>query len=89
MYEIGRVYIWQNLREHKYLNGTGTTVIGSMEPFEYERGGKQFYYCETDTVLDDGRCLWATYGELRLKNPPSTGEKSIFDLFKAPSHEPA
>lgn len=88
MYEIGRVYIWQNLREHVGFNGTETTVIGPMEAFEYKGGGQQFYYCETDTVLDDGRALWATRGQLRPKNPPS-GEQSILDLLRVPEHESA
>lgn len=71
MYEIGKVYVWQNLREYAHLNGTETTVTGPLEAFNYKHlPGVHFWYCETDTVLDDGWVLWASRNELRPKNPP-------------------
>jgi len=82
MYEVGKVYVWQNLREHTSVNGSETTVIGLPEKFELKgSGGVTITYCETDTILPDGRVLYATHGELRPKSQP-TGEQLVRDLFE-------
>ncbi len=91
MYEIGKIYIWQNLREHSQLNGMETTVLGPMELFEHKNfpGTLRFHYCETDTILSDGRVLYATFGELRPKQNPE-GERKVMDQFQPkPELEPA
>lgn len=90
MYEIGRVYIWQNqVAGYARINGQETTVTGSAREV---RGvdGRVFVGQRTDTpgVFYTKGFIFAERGDLRPKNPPS-GEKSISDLFKAPSHEPA
>lgn len=83
MYEIGKIYIWQNqVGQYAHYNGTECTPV---EPASWWR------------VNDDGRMLWAQLvdcydgypmcaerGDLRPKNPPP-GERSINDLFKLPA----
>lgn len=82
MYEIGKVYVWQNLVEYAYLNGTDTTVTsGPILALDVDSG--QFLRGQrTDTTVD-GITFAAQAGDLRPKNPPP-GEQLIRDLFIEP-----
>jgi hypothetical protein len=80
LYEIGRVYVWQNQRwPYESLNGVETTVTGDIEHCEVTgRSGQQ-----TATIWQSsGSPLIAEAGDLRVKNPPP-GELSILDQFKS------
>lgn len=82
MYEIGRVYVWQNqVGPFACLNGKETTVIGPLEShWQYPtRIGQR-----TDTLDPTAPgVLHAEHGDLRPKNDPK-GERGIMDLFKLP-----
>lgn len=92
MYEIGKVYIWQNqVAEFAYLNGKETTVIGGPAECVDTFTGKASIGWKTDTPYtrsDSDGFFYAAAGELRPKDPPK-GEQSILDLFKLPDLEPA
>lgn len=84
MYEIGKVYIWQNLvGPMQHLNGTECTVLGPPMLFPGLTPGQL-----TDTLARDDPTLsiYAERGDLRPKNPP-LGERSIMDRFKLPELE--
>jgi hypothetical protein len=79
LYEVGRVYIWQNQRAHyKHLNGLETTVTGDIVPSGFDgRSGQP-----TDTISrSSGSPMMAEAGDLRAKSPPP-GEQSVLDQFK-------
>ncbi|WP_290872081.1 hypothetical protein [Aquabacterium sp.] len=87
IYEIGRVYIWQNQTgEMAFLNGTECTVVGHMEYFKILNRDDWEWGQETDS-FDHESDFMAQAGDLRPKDPPP-GEKSISDLFKLPQLEP-
>jgi hypothetical protein len=85
MYEVGKVYVWQNqVGDCEYLNGSETTVIRPLGPRfkrpEYGIGIEKAW--ETDTKhRASGYCVEAYFGELRPKNPPP-GEQLVRDLFE-------
>lgn len=81
MYEIGRVYIWQNLVNDPQHNGSECTVIGDIEEYTDIYGNRKIGQ-ETDTIWD-GVVIMAHKGYLRPKFPPS-GEKSISEMFSKP-----
>lgn len=92
MYEINRIYIWQNLvGKFAHLNGVETTVTGECIVLGLE-GGSVIVMWPTDTTIpgSKGECfLFAEKGDLRPKYPPS-GEESILSLFTlTPELEPA
>jgi len=82
MYEVGKVYIWQNMRKTlASLNGTECTVIGAPKQYK-DPDGTLFIGQATDAVhpLVERLGVAATYGTLRPKNPPA-GERFIMGLF--------
>lgn len=84
LYEVGRVYVWQNQRwPFERLNGLQTIVTGNIEHFDViGRNGQ-----ETDTIWQSGGSpMIAEAGDLRAKNPPP-GELSVLNQFKC--QEPA
>ena len=81
MYEIGRVYIWQNQTRFA-INGTECTVLSKPIYFLDDDTGRLEIGQETDTWID-GLQIMAEPGDLRPKSPPS-GEQSIRDLFANP-----
>lgn len=81
-YEVGVVYIWQNLIEHCTHNGKECTIIGDIQEFVCEYDGKTHLGQKTDEI-ENGNNIMALKGQLRLKNPPS-GEKSISEMFSKP-----
>lgn len=91
MYEVGKVYIWQNrVGDAAVLNGMETTVLGKSSGRDLETG-EYFNGWQTDTPSSkfSGMNISAKAGELRLKNPPR-GEQKIRDLFEPkPLLEPA
>jgi hypothetical protein len=91
MYEVGRVYIWQNCTgDLACLNGTETIVLEAASRYLSDKGRWEFG-CLTDTQdpLGDPEVeVYAEPGDLRPKYPPS-GEQSVLDLFKRPELEPA
>lgn len=81
LYDVGRVYVWQNLRwPYECLNGLDTTVTDDILHCDVTgRNGQQ-----TDTIWQcSGSPMIAEAGDLRSKNPPS-GELSVLDQFKSP-----
>lgn len=90
MYEIGRVYIWQNQSGVlAHLNGTETTVVGPVETHLDLITGKRLQGQATDSTCPrDSNFYFAEAGDLRPKNPPA-GERSVLDLFKLPELETA
>jgi len=79
-YEVGKVYVWQNLVGiDECLNGTETVVTGDAEKAHYIGVGPIWVH-PTETLLCTGRIAYAAQGALRPKNPPS-GEQSIADMF--------
>lgn len=84
-YEVGRVYVWQNLTldSMRHLNGTETTVTGDVVMVWSMMHGRLMPGQPTDTALPDGRTVAAAPGHLRPKNPPP-GEQSVLDMFKQP-----
>lgn len=87
MYEIGRVYIWQNqVGEWAYVNGSETTVLGPVEEYRGKDSGMLYKGQRVDSPM---LLPWHTYaqpGDLRPKNPPP-GERKINELFRAPELE--
>ena len=80
-YEVGRVYVWQNLVLHAHLNGTETTVTEDVKLHAVGVGIRKPAQL-TDTLGPDGvRFFAAGPGSLRPKNPPP-GEQSVLDMFK-------
>lgn len=81
MYEIGKVYIWQNqVGDGAYMNGTETTVTGAPITGHDPFSGAYFPAQPTDTLCSAGRVVHALAGRLRPKNPPP-GEQLVRDLF--------
>ena len=79
-YEVGKVYVWQNLTgPWAQDNGKETTVIGNFIKFG-ESGGQ-----ETDTPHPLGGHFFALKGSLRPKNPPS-GEQKIAEIIAGKLH---
>lgn len=82
MYEIGKVYIWQNLAKGAHLNGTECTVVGPVKKLLCPVNNEIWMGQETDTVDPrDGKIVYAEAGKLRPKNPP-TGEQKIRSMFE-------
>ena len=95
MYEVNRVYIFQNqVGMFAYLNGQETTVIGPPRKLPNPLCGHGGLHQETDTppphwlrgVTETN--VFAGPGDLRPKDAPP-GEQSVLDLFKLPELEPA
>jgi hypothetical protein len=95
MYEIGKVYIWQGqMGEFVYLNGTETAVLEgpvlkndlSLHGFSANAGTVRTVWLTDSPLPQDFKGLknarvYATAGDLRLKEPPN-GERSILELFE-------
>jgi hypothetical protein len=82
-YEVGRVYVWQNLQgAFAYLNGKETTVTGDAK-MHSDRFGNHEVGQTTDTSTGDGGFFIAGKGMLRPRRPPP-GEQSVLDMFKQP-----
>lgn len=79
MYEIGKVYIWQNLDGPDiYLNGTETLVMGPMRRCRDQFDN--FVMAQlTSTPHVSGRKMGAQRGMLRPKHIPP-GEQLISDI---------
>lgn len=88
MYKQGIVYIWQNLPSKvAYLNGTETVV--TSEKLKYKN--KSYWTTDTltyDAVEKEEYFLLAEPGLLREKYP-SSGERTILEMFKQPELTPA
>jgi len=84
MYEVGKVYIWQNAFKAPYINGKECTVIGELTTFIDPINGDEWEGWETDLIdpIVGDNCI-AQKCQLRPKHPPS-GEQSIYDQFKRP-----
>jgi len=85
-YEVGKVYIWQNLvGDDAFLNGRETTVTGPLEYCIRKQTGEALIGQPTDTPhpCSPGKVCYAVQGWLRPKNPPS-GERGISELFNLP-----
>lgn len=83
MYEVGKIYIWQNLAGYyAVLNGTECTVIGPVTRYRNLQLGGLMYAQPTDTQSPTraGATMVACRGDLRPKDIPS-GEQSVRDLF--------
>lgn len=81
MYELGRVYIWQNqFGEMAHLNDTETTVLTRPLAVNTD-GGRRIVAQVTDSPAPPGMYTMAEPGDLRPKNPPS-GERKINDMFR-------
>lgn len=84
MYEIGKVYIWQNCTGlYAHLNGTETTVTGAPSSgFDVVTNTPTHWGQETDTpaFFPGASFIWAERGDLRPKNPPP-GEQLINEMF--------
>lgn len=80
MYEIGKVYIWQNqVGELAYINETECTVLGP--PLEFlMNDGRLLIGQITDTECTVNGGIFAERGDLRPKNPPP-GEQLINEMF--------
>lgn len=78
MYEIGKVYIWQNqVGEYARLNGTECTPVEPARMWDFADG------CPTimgQLVSTDYNGMVAFRGDLRPKNPPP-GEQLINEMF--------
>lgn len=90
MYEIGKVYIWQNQAgAFAALNGTETTVIGPPMRRPDALFNANTIFQETDTPPPDYlRAMVSTNalagpGDLRPKDPPP-GERTVRAMFKLP-----
>jgi len=82
MYEIGRVYVWQNLPPSPHSevqNGSECTVVGP--PKYMENKAREWVVGQPTDSFDGGDRMWALAGNLRPKNPP-TGEKKIRSMFE-------
>lgn len=88
-YEIGPVYVWQNQTGNwAYLNGTECRVLGPVERFRSVLTHDIQVGQLVDTV-PPGKPTWCAYvtpGDLRRRDPPPSGEQSIFDQFKVREH---
>lgn len=90
MYEINKVYIWQNqVGKYAVLNGTETTVIDGPFAPNQEFINKKDPWWETNSLPPGETDLNEHYmiahpGDLRLKEPPS-GQVKILEMFK---HQP-
>ena len=85
VYEVGRIYTWQNLEgEFAPLNGAETTVTGYMITYFNKWSKKLETGWPTDTICkrngEPFRAV-ALVGHLRPKNEPPKGEQIIRDLF--------
>lgn len=87
MYEIGKLYRWRN-QVGVAARINGVECIPDERPSYYRHKLTNIRYWGQHVVNSDGEEWIAFSGDLVPVNPPS-GEKSISDLFKAPSHEPA
>lgn len=84
MYEIGRVYVWQNRTgDAARLNGQETIVIDRARITKDRITGRIALTQMTDTpsVTNLGGYVSAEHGELRPKNPPP-GEQKIRSMFE-------
>lgn len=90
MYEIGKVYIWQNCPGVKAkFNGMETTVTTAMTDIYVNQHDVTIRAQWTDTLGDDGYFVGALPGQLRPKNPPN-GERKVMEQFQPkPELEPA
>lgn len=84
MYEIGRVYIWQNMpRSWAVLNGQETTVMKKPEATFTSSGGLVTAQM-TDTPVPfpgySAKYMAAKPGQLRPKEYPP-GERKVRELF--------
>lgn len=81
MYEIGRVYVWQNLVDAPHMNGVECVVTGPLKEWNCAGGG--IFMCQETDSIDphDGEGMLAQPGDLRPKNPP-TGEQKIRSMFE-------
>lgn len=85
MYEIGKIYIWQNLVGiYAALNGAETAVTAGMITCRDQFGN--FVQAQPTDTLIFGKPAGAMPGMLRPKNPPS-GEQLVRDLFSKPPTE--
>jgi hypothetical protein len=87
MYEIGRVYIWQNQQGGRaWLNGLETMVLSNQLELAhsvslgYARWGQPTATKSRNPTVTLGYVL-ASKGDLRPKNPP-TGEQKIRSMFE-------
>ncbi|WP_426078680.1 hypothetical protein [Janthinobacterium sp. PSPC3-1] len=83
LYEVGRVYVWQNQRApYERLNGMETTVTSGIVVKTLH--GEQHCGQKTDTIGQrTGKPILAEMGDLRPLNPPP-GEQSVLELFNQP-----
>jgi hypothetical protein len=82
MYEVGKIYIWQNCRGRgAHLEGTETRVTSG--PIRALTSVGPRYIQLTDTVDDGGFTVVALAGELRPKHIPA-GERETMALFAEP-----
>lgn len=87
MYEINKVYIWQNqVGQYAALNGTETTVVDGPFLPSNENNNKKDNWWETDSLPPGCTDLNLDYmiafpGDLRLKEPPK-GQALILNMFK-------
>lgn len=87
MYEIGRVYIWQNqVGVMGHINGTECTLTGSSMRYRSVLDGQWRDGWPTDTLAPPGLTAFAEPGDLRPRDTPS-GERRVLDLFREPAHE--
>lgn len=92
MYEIGKVYIWQNqIGSMVYLNGTECSVVARPQRVWCVINKLHAWGQQTDSPCpNEGNYYFAEPGDLRPKDPPpTTGERSVMDLFRVPKLEPA
>lgn len=95
MYEINKIYVWQNqVGEYASLNGVETTVVSEAFDFTLHSTFETRIAWQTDTYapgcprIEENRMV-AFVGDLRPKDPPS-GEQKILELFNnVPELEPA
>lgn len=81
MYEVGKVYIWQNKKGVlSALNGQETTVLSGRVMAVSFIDGRRSLCWPTDTMWEFS-AVAADAGQLRPKNPPS-GERLVRDLFE-------
>lgn len=81
MYEIGKVYIWQNqVRQYAKLNGTECTVVDEAKNFLMPDGRTARGQLTDTPGSNPANRMFAERGDLRPKNPPS-GEQLINEMF--------
>lgn len=84
MYEIGRVYVWQNRTgSAAWMNGKETIVVEAAKNTRRRQETEVALSQLTDTpsMVTPGAYVSARLGELRPKNPP-TGEQKIRSMFE-------